>query len=375
MDLSKSHGATKTMRILLITGSFPPMPCGIGDYTAQLAEALGKLPNMTVAVLADAAAHASMGGKGFDLFPVVRSWNITSLHAILKVVRDWRPDIIHMQYPSQAYGRKLFPWLLPAILLLFGNTIIQTWHEYYANTLGSLRNLLNAILPTSVVVVRPRYKDIMPAWHRWLIRNKLLQFIPNASSLPLVKLGPSERKAIREQFVPPGKALVTYFGFIYPHKGVEHVFDIADPTKHHLVLIGRIRDNEPYHKMLLDKIRQGPWSGHVTTTGFLPPEETGRILAAADAVLLPFRDGGGLWNTSFHGAAIQGTFVLTTSQEEHGYDAVHNVYFAHPGDMGDMRRALDIYLGYRTAEENVRQYATWDSIAEAHRSLYERILT
>jgi hypothetical protein len=46
-----------TMRILLISGSLPPMRCGVGDYTASLATALGRCDDTAVAVLTDTAAN------------------------------------------------------------------------------------------------------------------------------------------------------------------------------------------------------------------------------------------------------------------------------------------------------------------------------
>ncbi|MEK7692392.1 MAG: glycosyltransferase, partial [Bdellovibrionota bacterium] len=118
---------------------------------------------------------------------------------------------------------------------------------------------------------------------------------------------------------------MVYFGFIYPNKGVELLFEIAVPEKHHIVLVGYFNEAEPYHKAIMERVRQGRWAGKVTVAGFLPPEEAARILAAADAVILPFLGGGGAWNTSLHGAALQGTFVLTTSGERHGYDARENI--------------------------------------------------
>jgi hypothetical protein len=69
-------------------------------------------------------------------------------------------------------------------------------------------------------------------------------------------------------------------------------------------------------------------------TGFLAPEQAGRLLAAADAAVFPFLDGGGEWNSSIHGAAAQGTFVLATSMNKRGYDAAKNIYYAAPEIQG-----------------------------------------
>jgi hypothetical protein len=65
---------------------------------------------------------------------------------------------------------------------------------------------------------------------------------------------------------------------------------------------------------------------------------------------------------------------LTTSREQHGYNALENIYYARPGDVEDMRQALKAYLGRRNTETNISQYATWDIIAQAHIDLYRPLL-
>lgn len=121
-------------------------------------------------------------------------------------------------------------------------------------------------------------------------------------------------------------------------------------------------------------MEQEEWAGKVTVTGFLPAEDVGRILAMADAVALPFRNGGGRWNTSVHSAMVQGTFVLTTSYEQHGYFPSENIYYSRPGDVADMRQGLRLYLGHRNNEAAMAQYMTWESIADRHKTLYQSLL-
>src|SRR5260370_39959271 len=110
----------------------------------------------------------------------------------------------------------------------------------------------------------------------------------------------TELLGIGSRFASPAVRLVAYFRFAYRPKRVELLFEIADPSQHHLVVIGDLNSKDEYHKSILDRANQAPWSGKATVTGFLPAEEVGRILAAADAIVLPFQDGGGIWNTSIH---------------------------------------------------------------------------
>jgi len=85
----------------------------------------------------------------------------------------------------------------------------------------------------------------------------------------------------------------------------------------------------------------------------------------------PFIHGAEIWNTSIQAAVAQGTFVLTTSKEKHGYDEQANIYYAVPGNYEEMRIALDKHIGRRNP--NPPRY-DWEEIASAHLDLYKNIL-
>ena len=361
------------MRILLLTGSYPPIPCGVGDYVASLADALDGLGGIEVAVLTDRRARKMGTSSGVEVFPIARGWDISDLKPILTTIREWTPDALHLQYPTHGYADSLLPWMLPLVLSVLGIPVVQTWHENIF-TGFSWRALALALAPSRLVVVRPNYEAMLPTWARRLVRLRRPQFIPSASSIPRVELSDSVRHDIRRQLNSSAKYFVAYFGFIYPNKSVDLLFDVLDPEQDHLVLIGQINQDHPYQREIRVRAQREPWRGKVTITDFLPKEEVARFLAAVDAVLLPFRDGGGPWNTSIKAAALQGTFVLTTSRERQGYDPSSNIYFSKPGDIADMRLALRQYIGCRNAYPSAERYASWESIAQEHKSLYRELL-
>jgi glycosyltransferase involved in cell wall biosynthesis len=357
------------MKILLVSGSLPPMKCGVGDYTASLAKALCRRQDTSVAVLTDTAATPIPSDFDFEVFPIVDGWRMADIIRIARVTRRWRPDLVHIQYPTQGYGDRHLPCLLPGLFSVSNVPVVQTWHEFLSGL-----NLLTAVWGGGLIAVRPDYKATMPNWYRWLIRKKHFGFIPNASAIPTMRLNEREKSTIRLRFAPPPTRLVVYFGFVFPPKGIELLFEIADPSAHHLIVIGVLDSGDEYHRLILDRINQPPWIGKATVTGFLPAEEVGRILAAADAVVLPFRDGGGIWNTSIHAAVAQGTFVLTTAREQYGYDSSRNVYFARPDDVADMRHALETYISTRRPEMAEDHISEWETIAGAHIALYNSVL-
>jgi glycosyltransferase involved in cell wall biosynthesis len=348
------------------------MKCGVGDYTASLAKALARRKDTSVAVLTNAAASPIPSEFDFEVFPIAKGWRMGDAIRIARVVRHWRPDIINVQYPTQGYGPRYLPWLLPTMFKMSNLPVVQTWHEYHMERVR--RNLLNAALSGGLIAVRPDYEGNMPKWFRWLTGRKRFVFIPNASAIPRKRLTEQERLAIRSRFMSLSTGMVVYFGFVYPHKQVDLLFEISDPACDHLVLICDLNAEDEYHRLILDRVRREPWIGRATVTGFLPSEEVAQILAAADAVVLPFRDGGGTWNTSIHAAVTQRTFVLTTSREKHGYDVSKNIYYARPDDVADMRSALRNHIGSKGAEVDEDPSAEWETIAEAHRAFYGSIL-
>jgi glycosyltransferase involved in cell wall biosynthesis len=357
------------MRVLLVSGSYPPMPCGVGDYTAQLANALGRRGDATAAVLTGIAAEGATG-EGVELFPVVRTWGIAEAPSIVGRIRRWRPDVVHIQYPTRYYRR--IQWVLPLLARIYNGAVVQTWHEYYSSR--SWPSILNAALPGGLVVVRPNYREKMPGWYRWLIRRKEFRFIPNASSIPAVRLTEDERAAVRSRVGANGEGLIAYFGFASPAKGIESLFEIADPQRHRIVLICDLSAADAYQATILALANRADWAGKVVVTGFLPPEEAGRLLAAADAAVFPFKDGGGEWNSSIHSASVQGTFVLTTSLERRGYDDGKNIHYATAGDLEGMRQVLRGPMEKRIPAEIESPMAGWNTIADSHMELYRALL-
>jgi len=359
---------------MLVTGSFPPMKCGVGDYTQRLASALAALPGLQVTVLTSDELASAPEQAAVRVYGLMRGWRLADVGSILQALRKVRPDIVHVQYPTQGYGRGVLPTLLPMIAWLSRRAIVQTWHEHHSarGLRAALGHLTKGVVPGGLVVVRPSYRQALaPPW-RWVTSNKLLRFIPNASSIPRLELDAARRAAVRARHGVGERRLVVYFGFMHPAKNVHLLFEIAQPQRDRLVLIGEFDPGNAYHRRIEQLAAEEPWSRQVAITGFLPGEQVAELLAAADAVVLPFADGGGEWNTSIHGAQLQGTFVLTTALQRRGFDPEKNTYYADPRDLDEMKNALARYAGQRAAVSPA--IPTWPEIAMEHKRLYESLL-
>ncbi len=355
------------MRVAMVSGSLPPDACGIGDYSARLADALGRLGGFQVECW---TRRGWAGGAGEDARANL-GFGPAGMLDLVKAIRRFRPDLVHLQFPTQGYGRRIVPWLLPVVARAMGVAVVVTWHEHLATLVP--RELLSAAVCAGVVVVRPDFSARM----RWPLRLVLgrtpLRFIPGASALPTVALDEHARAAERRRLGVEGGIVVGYFGFVYPAKGVADLFRILDPQRHRLLLIGQLDPREAYQAEVHAALAAPPWSGRAVSTGFLPAEAAARALAACDAVLLPFRDGGGVWNSSLHAALQQGTPVVTTGRDPSALAATGPVRTCLPGDAAGLQAAVDAVAGQRVPTDRDAD-AEWRRIAGAHRDLYAQVL-
>lgn len=356
------------MRVLFITGAYPPDKCGVGDYTYHLVNALASRPDIEVGVLTSNNSDLILDTTKAQIFRTMTKWRFMS--HIVNVVSQFRPDIVHIQYPAQRYNSRLVKYL-PLLFKLMRLPVVQTWHEHFNEC--DMLGWQNVLFCEAVIYVRPSLPKSLPLWVKYLLGNTPMLYISNTSTIPVVNLNEEQIKAIKDNF-SEHRPIICFFGFAYPNKGLERLFEIADPIKHHLVLVCDLSFENSYQSDILNTISQMPWVGNVTVTGFLSAQRVGEILAVADAVVFPFPDGAGEWNTSLKAAEAAGAFVIATTQEIKllGYDEKRNVYFSGIDDISGMRTALNTYLGKRNFPD---LYDAWDDIAIAHESFYQKLQT
>lgn len=357
------------LKVMLVTGSYPPMKCGVGAYTKRLAEALAELQGVKVFVLTDARAQGYLESPNVEVIPVIKHWRMGEMFRVLSILKKYNPDIVHVQYPTQGYANRRMPLFLPLLVHLCGKKCVQTWHEARIRRF----DFLLALSLDALISVRKGLINSVPRLTRNLLARTPFFWIPGASLLPTVKLTEIQSAEIRQQYVPTGETLLVYYGFVAPLKGIESLFEVMLRMNNaKLVMVFDLRLADSYHRSLLDKLRQMNIDSRVVLTGFLPDEQLAAILAAADAVVLPFRDGGGDWNTSIDGAVSQGVFVLTTSLEKRGYDAGMNTCFVAPGDVDALVSALQKYAGARVQGNTAAQ--KWSEIAQQHLNVYTQLV-
>lgn len=357
------------MRVLLVTGSFPPNECGVGDYCEQLAIALGNCGELTVGVLTGRVV-GRLPPENISLLEIDTDWGFSQIPKIIQEIRNWNPDIVHFQYPCQGFKGRA-PSLIPLICRLIGLTVVQTWHEAYKWSEWQIF-VLQLLGADGLVFVRPNYSNLLPSLYRWLLRIYPKAYINNAAAMFVRQSDPDLQKLQRENYLGVYKRLIVFFGFVYPSKGIESLLEIANPVTDRLIIAGGIKD-EVYMQSLIKLATLLCWSPkQIYFTGFLPKDEACKLLSVADAVVLPFINGGGEWNTSLHSALAHGTLVITTSLNPSGDNLQRNLYTAPLLAIQEMKFALDRLAGRRIPPP--MHDNSWNVIADNHVDFYRRFL-
>jgi glycosyltransferase involved in cell wall biosynthesis len=88
------------MKLLMVSTEYPPMPGGVGRYTANLTSELRKA-GLDVYVVCDEKGNGQYSG----LSPK----NPHNSDVLLKIVNDLKPDVVHVQFEPGLYGLILDP--------------------------------------------------------------------------------------------------------------------------------------------------------------------------------------------------------------------------------------------------------------------------
>lgn len=313
------------MRVGLVTGEYPPLQGGVGDFTRELALALAAI-RVEVHVLTTRRATAG-SEPGVTVHPLVNRWSFLSLLRLRGAARRLRLDLLNLQYQTAAYGLSAPIHFLPVVASV---PTVVTFHDlrvpYLFPKAGRLRRAAVTQLARSAAgVIVTGSADEAELRRRGGIAR--LAQIPIGSNITPAPPAGYDRAAWREQLgVSPGELLLGYFGFLNESKGADTLISalaiLADrraPFK--LVLIGgrtgsSDETNARFEARLDRMIARYDLAGRIIRTGYVEPAEVSAHLLACDAVVLPYRDGVSFRRGSLMAALAHGCAIITTEPRE-----------------------------------------------------------
>lgn len=343
------------MRICLISGEYPPMQGGVGDYTREMARAYTAAGHAVTVLTSspDSEAPSAQQEEGIDVRRIVRVWNRRSWSPVCDVLREVAADVVNVQYQAAAYAMQpavhLLPWRVRR--LSPRPRIVVTYHDlrvpYLFPKAGPLRwwAVLALARWSDGVIVTNAEDEATLARYRFI---RHMARIPIGSNIAVSPPAGFSREAWRAaRGVQPDDLLLAYFGFLNESKGGETLIRALGrlhPRYKLLMVGGRVGSSDPtnaaYAARIDRLIARVGLGDRVLSTGYVPPEEVSAALLAADIGVLPYRDGISLRRGSLMALFAHGLPVVSTRYPAPKKEIADPAEWWHPAEVIEGENAV-----------------------------------
>lgn len=274
-------------KIFVVSGSWPPAICGVGDFMHQMhnelmhlgyrvhAETLGRRDPMTAFRLVAASYHDN--------------------------------QLVYLSYPTEGYGKSLWPFLMA---LGRRSGVVVHIHEYgsknrYARFLLRRFQRLERIYFSNEQDLKRYLADC--GWHENAPHVSGWQVMPSPSNIPISAVKKKSNGSLPK---------LVHFGQIRPNKGLEQllaVFQLLDPRLIQCAIVGGVPKG--YEGFADDLASQFQAIGAVTELN-LSSANISQALINAQIGLFPFPDGADERRGSLIAALAHGVLCITTHSEQ-----------------------------------------------------------
>lgn len=335
------------MRILLISGTPASQPCGVGDFTNSLYNALDK-EDIHIELL--------------DIY----NWKIYNVLSIIRQIKEKSPTLIHFQYPTNGFKYSLVPQL---VSLLFPS--VTTIHEFSQTNFLRKLSYFFFLFRSRLVFTTKSERLYFSRFYFWTDVNNM-SVIPIGSSIEY-EIDRKLLSGLEENSTPT----ITYFGLLRPRKGIEDVVRLANLIKEQghnirIVIVGKtVVGLESYAKALQNSTRHLAINWNLNFSD----SEVSALLAKTTLMYLPFPDGASMRRSSLFAALSLGNTILTTKGQDTPIEMDTAVlYVSSPEEALSQSLVMLADPDKRKAiAQNALSYSSlfsWDSIAEQHIQLY-----
>lgn len=388
------------MRVLFITGEFPPMQGGVGDYTWSLGVALTQRGVDVHVLTSNKAGPAHLIPSGIDdVYADITNWRWGLARHVQSVVREVQPDVVHIQYQSAAYDVHPAINLLPRALRKVKQSpaTAVTFHDlrtpYIFPKAGPLRWRANlALADHANAVIVTNAEDEARLRSEPAVAGKMYE-VPIGANIQPNSPTDFQRATQRAAWgVGENDLLLAYFGFLNDSKGGEELMlavarlaALGVPV-HLLMIGGQVGASDLTNRAYLQRVEQSiqdmGLSDRVHWTGYITADEVSANFCAADIVVLPYRDGVSFRRGSLMAAIAHGRPVISTEPVVEIPELKHqeNIWLT-PVRSPELLTQAASYLWQHPAlrerlgagAQELAQQFTWDAIADRHVEIYRAI--
>ncbi len=368
-------------KVLLVSGSLPPIRCGVGYYAESLSRELAK-KKVDFEILSTEGVDKGLPAPLLS----VPDWKIGSLPKMLSAVRQSGADIVHIQYPAVGYRRQLGINLLPYVLRLLCSDvkILITLHEYHdSRALGRLRDYITVVPAHRLILSNAADKLALPV--RLSLKSRI---VPIGSNLEKAAKRPKTYEAVlRKHRLDPQKPTILFFGFAHPAKHLEILLQaMAEPflAGWQLLLLSDLKQESRYHQGLMALIELINQDGvRVAATGFLPDEQVSEILQGGRYFVLPQTSPINAKSSTAIAAVQHGLILVTRGGQPklvEPFKHLENCYLldemsapAIAGAIERLEKSAAERQKITAGTKKLADYFSWKHIAAEHLRIYKEL--
>jgi glycosyltransferase involved in cell wall biosynthesis len=416
------------MKILVVSGEYPPMNGGVGRYTKNLVHAIAKKPNVEVSVAIGGGGGGGASGATVAVTsdPSWDSNNVTVYHgavrkgdkrnsdSILRIVSEIKPDVVNIQYERGLYE--------------IDTTITHTlWRLAHGSTLDRFYKMcpvptvstLHTVFPQDEYFVyvkdRALRKEgrfgflplpLRAAIRRWVMNQRydlLLQVVSQSDGVispawtlqevvrrgtviyhgaePAIELSSSssslnDKREFRKGFgLPLDKMLLLAFGYAGSYKGFDVLSSLGLPNGWSLV-VKQTRHERGFER----PIEVGKNNGKNIISlnlGYLDDTTMSKLFFACDAIIFPYKIvsiSGVMFDALAHGLPFIASdlrFFREFAEMGLGIVCKRNTQLF---ERSISTLALE-YDEYKTRVEQFRSKLRWSNIANKHLEFFSSLIS
>ena len=267
--------------MIILTGTYPPERCGVGDYVQNLL--------------------STPTGRNWTLL-YLKGWKWKNLRGHLHRLRQCTDPDLNFQYPTMGYGTSIIPHVLVILAVLFlHKRLYITVHEYsQLGWKGKMALNLLFLFARDVIFTTSFELGCAHRHNPWMRKGRVVKI---RSNIPVS----DHCKPMQER-----KYDVGYFGYIRPFKGIEDFMKAAKELRRQGKQVYVMGQTQPefadFHEPLLRELAQMG----ITYIGDQSQEEVADIISDTKIMYLPYPDGLSERRGSFLAAVVNGAAVVTT---------------------------------------------------------------
>ncbi len=397
------------MKVLVISAAYPPMHAGEATNTYHLCRQLVER-GVEVHVLTS-FGNIGTADPQIHVHAVMPSWGWGDLLRVRSFLKNCAPDAVFLMYIGLMYkfhpmvtflptlSKKLFPKMpfvtryesafvgadpsKTGILSRLVRKLIVRWAgtsdvAYSSGTL--LRD------SDTVIALCERHRAMLVK--EWAPVQDKVALIPPPPNLFIASnvSGLARERGRMRLGAAPGEFIVTFFGYLYPIKGIETLLQAfaivaAQRPEARLLFIGGkvgldVEGGASYFDKMQDLAKELRVDARTTWTGAFKSEEedASLLLHASDVCVLPFLEGVQLNNSSFASMVAHGLPIIVTRgpQMDEAIVAGENVLACEPKDYQEIARLILQLMDHADLRARLRggalklaaEWFSWDTATE-----------